>query len=207
MLFHHIHYEHCARQTGHVSDRTKVLLQLLALTGDLQFLALRDVIESAVGGHLVDGCHLLHSLANRGEVGQHTACPTLRDIRHVHLLCVSGNYVLCLFLRTYKQHLATGLSQVFQRLCCLVNLNSSLVQVNDVDTVALHIDIRSHSGIPFAFQVTKVATCFEKLIKIRSHFCKFLMFCFICFLSLLPRLPYIKGTATFHRIFSFSIPP
>jgi hypothetical protein len=37
-----------------------------------------------------------------------------------------------------------------------------------MDAIALHEDVRSHSGIPFAAQVAEMATSFEKLFKICS---------------------------------------
>ena len=43
LLLQHVNNEECARQTSQVSDRTKVLLQLCTLTGNLQQLALREV--------------------------------------------------------------------------------------------------------------------------------------------------------------------
>ena len=35
-----------------------------------------------------------------------------------------------------------------------------------MNTVALHKDIRSHSGIPFALEVAEVAACLEELFEI-----------------------------------------
>jgi hypothetical protein len=45
------------------------------------------------------------------------------------------------------------------------------VEVDDVDAIALHKDVRSHSGIPLALEVTEVAASLEKGFKISSrHF-------------------------------------
>jgi hypothetical protein len=42
-----------------------------------------------------------------------------------------------------------------------------------VDTIALHVDVRSHVGVPLARQVTKVDTSVEKLLNFR-RICHFL---------------------------------
>ena len=54
-------------------------------------------------------------------------------------------------------------------LSSLFDLEGCLVEVDDVDTIALHVDVRSHGGIPFALEVTEVATCLKQLVKIGSH--------------------------------------
>ena len=39
--------------------------------------------------------------------------------------------------------------------------SNCFVEVNDVDTIAFHENIRSHCRIPLSFEVTKVATGFQ----------------------------------------------
>ena len=170
MLLDHVHYEYCARQAGEVGDRTQVLLQFLALTYDLQFLALRDVVERTVVHHLVDLAHFLHSLTDGGEIGEHTTCPTLGDVRHAYFLSVLCDNFLCLLLRTNEQHLAATAYDTLQRLSCFFYLQHGLVQVDDVNAIALHVDVGSHSGIPLTFEVAKMCTSLQELIKISSHF-------------------------------------
>ena len=54
-LFHgvglllHVHYEQSGGKAGQVSDRTEVLLEFGALTADLEFLSLGEVVKSAIG--------------------------------------------------------------------------------------------------------------------------------------------------------------
>ena len=59
-------------------------------------------------------------------------------------------------------------SSPLQYLGSLIDSCNSLIKVDDMNAIALHEDIRSHSGIPFAAQVAEVATSFEKLFKICS---------------------------------------
>jgi hypothetical protein len=54
------------------------------------------------------------------------------------------------------------------------------MQVNDVNTVTLGIDVGSHCWVPLTLQVAKVAASLQQLIKISS--CHF-SFSFCCLLS------------------------
>ena len=111
--------------------------------------------------HLVDGVHLLDGLADGGEVGEHATGPALGHIRHVDLLCALRNDILGLFLGGNEQDLAACVGKLLHHIGCLVYLDDSLMQVDDVDPVFLHEDVRSHFGIPFPLQVTEVDTCIE----------------------------------------------
>ena len=95
------------------------------------------------------------------EVCQHTACPTLCDVRHTDGCHLFGNNFLGLFLGRYEQHAATALGDLLECVCRLIELQHGLVQVDDVDAVLLHEDVRSHFGVPFALQVTEVRTGFQ----------------------------------------------
>ena len=48
-----------------------------------------------------------------------------------------------------------------------------LLQIDDVDTVALHKNIWGHVGVPLACEVTKMDACFEKFLCVGdlSHGC------------------------------------
>ena len=107
VLLHNVNNEQSARQTSEVGDRTEVLLKFLTLTCDLQFLTLGNVVECAVGHHFIDLAHLLNSLADSGEVGEHTARPTLGDVRHADLLCLGSDDLLSLLLGADEQDLAS----------------------------------------------------------------------------------------------------
>ena len=157
MLFHHVDDEESRRQTGQISDRTKVLLQFGTLTVDLQNLTLGEVRECTVVHHLVDVRHFLHGLADSREVGEHTARPTLDDVRHVDRGSLFGYDVLSLFFSSDEQDLLAALGNSLECLSSLVDLGYSLVEVDDVNAIALHEDVRSHSWIPLAFEVAEMA--------------------------------------------------
>jgi hypothetical protein len=42
------------------------------------------------------------------------------------------------------------------------------VQIDDMNAIALHEDVGSHSGIPLTLQVAEMAACLQQLVKICS---------------------------------------
>ena len=139
-----------------------------ALALHLQELSLGEVGESTISDQLVDSGHFLHGLADGGEVGEHATGPALDDVWHIDAGCLLGNHFLSLFLSTYEEDFLTLTSNVLQSLCSIVNLQHGLVQVDDVDTVTLGIDVGSHGGVPLALQVAEMAASLQQLIKICS---------------------------------------
>ena len=55
----------------------------------------------------VDGSHLLNSLADSGEVSQHTARPTLDYIRHIYRGSFISNHLFSLFFSSNEQDFLT----------------------------------------------------------------------------------------------------
>ena len=88
------------------------------------------------------------------------ARPSLDDVRHAYGLGFFSHDLLGLFLGCDEEHLLARFSNALQRVGGLFYLGGSLIEVDDVDTVALHEDIGRHSRIPFSFEVTEMATCF-----------------------------------------------
>ena len=165
MLLHDVYDEEGIRQLGHISDRAEGELKLSTLTRDLKLLTLGEVIKGTISSHLIDLGHLLDGLADRSEVGEHTTGPALRDVRHTYCLSQLSDSALELLLRSYEEDLLASLCQALGDFCCFVDLNNSLVKVDDVDVVTLHEDVWSHSCIPLTGEVTKVGTCFYELVK------------------------------------------
>ncbi len=168
MLLHDINHEEGGGQTCKVSNGTEVLLEFSALACYLQQLALRKVGECAIVHELVYVRHFLDSLTDGGEVGEHTARPTLDDVRHVDRGSLFGYDVLGLFFSSDEQDLLATLGNALESLSSLVDLGYCLVEVDDMNAVALHEDVRSHGGVPLALQMTEMATCLKQLVKVCS---------------------------------------
>ena len=72
--------------------------------------------------------------------------------------------LLSLLLGANKQDLAAVSSNIADKVVSLIEFLYGLLQVNDVDAVALGEDVLCHLGVPAAGLVTEVHTCFEKLL-------------------------------------------
>ena len=46
----------------------------------------------------------------------------------------------------------------------MLEILCSAVQIDDVNTLALHENVLAHFGIPFAAHVTEVNTCFQQIL-------------------------------------------
>ena len=100
--------------------------------------------------------HLLDRLTDRGEVGEHTTRPTLCDVGHPYALSELSYRILSLTLGANEEDLLARAGHILDNLSTLIDLSYSLVQIDNVDTVALHKDVGSHSGVPLTWHVTKV---------------------------------------------------
>ena len=91
-----------------------------------------------------------------GEVGEHTARPTFYNVRHTDFGSFGSENFFRLFFGGDEEYLFARFGDLFQRSSCFVDFGDRFVKVDDVDTVTLHEDVRSHSRVPFSFQVAKV---------------------------------------------------
>jgi len=56
------------------------------------------------------------------------------------------------------------LASVFHGQRCALEALGRAVQINDMDALMLHEDIRSHLRVPFFTEVAKVATCVKHIL-------------------------------------------
>ena len=122
------------------------------------------------------------------EVGQHTTQPSLVYIVHTTTLSLNLYSVLCLLLGTNEQNGAALCGDLGYCLVSLVNLYNGLLQVDDVDTVSLGEDVRSHLRVPSSGLMSKMNTSFKQLLhRNNAHVFTLLWFVF--------RMPYVQATA------------
>ena len=81
--------------------------------------------------------------------------------------CLVGDHLFGLLFGGYEEYLLASLGYVLESSRCFFELGGCLVEVDDVDTVALHEDVGGHGRIPFTLEVAEVATCFKELFKCR----------------------------------------
>ena len=77
-------------------------------------------------------------------------------VGHVHAGCLLSDNFLSLLLGTHEQDVATVCDGRLNSLVCLVDEGEGLLQVDDVDAVALGQDETLHLGVPTAGLVTEV---------------------------------------------------
>ena len=98
---------------------------------------------------------------NSAEVGQHSTQPAVIYIRHSHAGSLLSNCFLRLLLRPDKHDAATmghGLLNIF---VCTINISKRLLQINDVNAIALGENEALHLGIPTTGLMPEVNAAIE----------------------------------------------
>ena len=102
---------------------------------------------------------LVHGL----EVGEHAAEPTLVDVGHADALGLLGDGLLGLLLGADEEHVAAGGDGALDEGVAAVDVGQRLLQVDDVDAVALGHDESLHLRVPTTGLVPEVDAALEQL--------------------------------------------
>src|ERR1700688_4333814 len=137
---------------------------MLALSFELDDFLLREQLVAAIGGHLIELLQPLYRLLHRDPIGKQSTQPPLIDVEHPATLRFFGNRVLRLALSTHEQHNAAIVCKILHKLRCLFEHLQGLLQVDDVDPVALSEDVLLHLGIPALGLMPEVDARFEQLL-------------------------------------------
>src|SRR5690606_32128355 len=119
-------------------------------------------------GHIVEVdllelLHPLEPLVHGAEVREHAAQPTLVDVGHADACGLLGHRLLGLLLGADEQDRAPVGDGLLDELVRAVDVRQRLLQVDDVDAVALGEDEALHLGVPAARLVPEVDTALEQL--------------------------------------------
>src|SRR5450759_4130853 len=152
------------RDAGHVTDAAEGLGELVLLATQAQELLLRqaggrDVVEV----HRLQFLQLLDPLHHGVEVREHAAQPTLVHVGHPDTGRLLGDGLLRLLLGADEENLATLAHDVLDEGVRLIDVGQRLVQVDDVDAVALGEDEPLHLGVPATGLVSEVDAALEEL--------------------------------------------
>ncbi len=153
-----------AGHPGHVTDSAEGLLQLVLLPAQDEQLLLRhpgagDVVE-------VEELQLLEALetlVDGLEVREHAAEPPLVDVGHADARRLLGDGLLGLLLRADEQDGAAVGDGLPDELVGTVDERQRLLQVDDVDAVALGEDEPLHLRVPPTGLVPEVDAALEQL--------------------------------------------
>ncbi|MPM83035.1 hypothetical protein SDC9_130098 [bioreactor metagenome] len=152
------------RGAGHVADAAQVLGQLVLLAGQAEELLLGE----AGALHLVEvhRLQLLHPgdpLGDGLDVGEHATQPALVHVRHADPGGLLGDGLLGLLLGADEQHLTAAGDGPLDEGVRLVDVLERLLQIDDVDAVALVEDEALHLRVPTTGLVPEVDTVLEQL--------------------------------------------
>src|SRR5579883_425132 len=162
-LFACINNKDRVRQAAHIFNTAEGALQAVHIILKPLDLFLWQALEIAT---LAPGLKLAQ-IANTGlnglEVGEHTTEPALIDVEHPAALRFFGHGLLGLLLCSYEENGAALAGKLLDEFVCLVETGHRLLEINNVNAVAIHKDERLHFGVPAARLVTKMDASFKKL--------------------------------------------
>ena len=159
-----VHNEHGLGQTLHVLDAAQIFVQLLHLELQLDNFLLGQQIKGAVLLHGLELLHAVDALTDGAEVGEHAAQPAGIDKMHAAAGSLVTDGFLRLLLGADKQDFAALSGNVTDKVVGLVQLLHGLLQVNDIDTIALGEDILRHFGVPAAGLMAEMDASLQKLL-------------------------------------------
>ena len=84
------------------------------------------------------------------------------DVGHAHALCFFLDRLLGLLLGAHEQDGAAVCDGLLDEFVCLIDVGQRLLQVDDVDAVAVGEDEATHLRVPTTRLVAEVHTCVEE---------------------------------------------
>ena len=152
------------RQAVQLLDADQRFLQLGPLPVQPERFLLGEPVDLARLAHLVQALEVVDRLADRREVREGPAEPALVDVEHAAAGGFLGDRVLRLLLGADEQHRAALGGQVAGEEIRLAELLERLLQVDDVDAVALPEDVLGHLRVPALGLVAEVDAGLQQLL-------------------------------------------
>src|SRR5437660_1488414 len=82
------------------------------------------------------------------EVGEHTSQPALIDVKHAAALRLFRHSLLSLLLCANEENRAAASYQLFNKFVRLIETRHRLLEINDMDAIAVHENELLHLGVP-----------------------------------------------------------
>ena len=165
MLFLRVENKHSIWTLGQVTNSAEVLLQLFQFSAEQQGFLFRHGFKLTRDLHALVFLHLGDTLGNCFEVGQHATEPAFVDIRHPALFGIATHGVLRLLLRANEQHGATLGREFADEVVCNLSSLQRLLEINDVNPVALTENEALHFRVPTTGLVAKVNSGLQHLAR------------------------------------------
>src|ERR1017187_6870102 len=152
------------RQPLHGLDAGQVGLQVLPLPLQLDNFLFGQQLVAAVNSHLIQFLKALHRLLHGHPVGEQPAEPALVDVRHPRAIGLFGHGFLGLALGADEENRLAAGAQLSDELRRVLEQLERLLQVDDVDPIALAKNVFLHLWIPALGLMPEVNTRFEQLL-------------------------------------------
>ena len=146
-----------------ILDAAEIGLELVLLGHRGYALAHGQQLHRSALGPVTQLVQPLDALGDGLEVGEQTTQPALVDVRHAAGLRGLLDRVAGLLLRAHEQHGAAASREVAGEFLGVVQQTVGLLQVDDVDAVALAEDEAAHLGVPAARLVAEVDPGLQQL--------------------------------------------
>jgi len=177
VLLARVDHEQRAGELVHLADAAQVLLQLIALGEQARHFLLGKHVELALGLHAVDRVQAIHAGADGAEIGERAAQPAVVHIVHAAALGFGFDGFLRLLFGAHEQDVLALEGHVAHEEIRLVDLLNGLLQVDDVDRIALGEDVLRHLRVPATGLVAKMHARFKQLLHGNDcHWCSSLFF-------------------------------
>jgi hypothetical protein len=154
----------------HALDTREVGREVLALALELDDFLLGEEFVTTVGGHIVKFLEALYGLLHGDPVSEETAEPAAVDVRHAGAGGFLGDGILRLALGADEEDELTGGGEVGDELGGFLEELEGLLEVDDVNAVALSEDVFLHLGIPALGLMPEVNSSFEQFF--HSNVCQ-----------------------------------
>ena len=161
-LFDDVHHKDCVWQFGHGLDATKVVVQLANLCLRLLCLTLGGCAEFAFGNLLFKANQVIDTSLNGLEVCHQPAKPAPVDIHGSTSKSGLADNQLGLLFGANEQDLAPPRRKIRNVFCGRLKVVQGGLRIDDVDFLALLIDVRCHFRMPSLGGVTDVDTSFQE---------------------------------------------
>ncbi len=155
---------HRARDAGHLADAAERALELDLLAAEDEQFLLGGRAVPAVLLHRLELLEALQALEDGLEVGEHPAEPALVDVGHADACRLLGDGLLGLLLGADEHHAAAVGDRLLDELVGAVDVGQRLLQVDDVDAVALSEDEALHLRVPAAGLMPEVHAGIEHFL-------------------------------------------
>ena len=163
ILVAHIQHKQGVRPTVHVLDAGQIPLQFFQFPLHVQRFLLAHLLHAASGLLLFQFLQTLDGLLDRLVIRQQAPQPAQVDIRHLATLGLLLDDLLGRLLGADEQHRAALGRQLADEVQGLLKQRQGLLQVDDVNFVAVAKQVIRHLGIPIAGLVAEMDAGFQHL--------------------------------------------